>query len=45
MWFAPNFIYLLKAVDSDDGVPSERDVRLEREVAELRGARSARVKP
>ena len=36
LWFVPNFIYLLKAVDSDDGVPSERDVRLERDVAELR---------
>jgi hypothetical protein len=36
LWFVPNFIYLLKAVDSDDGAPSTRDVRLEREVAELR---------
>jgi hypothetical protein len=36
LWFVPNFIYLLKAVDSDDGAPSARDARLEREVAELR---------
>lgn len=36
LWFLPNFIFLLKAVGSDDGVSSERDARLEREVAELR---------
>jgi hypothetical protein len=35
-WFVPNFVYLLRAVDSDDGQPSGRDARLEREVAELR---------
>ena len=36
LWFVPNFIYLLKAVDSDDGAPSSGEVRLERDVAELR---------
>jgi hypothetical protein len=35
-WFVPNFVCLLRAVDSDDGQPSGRDARLEREVAELR---------
>jgi hypothetical protein len=31
LWFVPNFIYLLRAVDSDNGESRERDVRLERE--------------
>jgi hypothetical protein len=35
-WFVPNFVCLLRAVDSDDGQPSGRDARLERELAELR---------
>ena len=35
-WFVPNFICLLRAVDSDDGLPSAHDARLERSVAELR---------
>jgi hypothetical protein len=36
LWFAPNFVCLLKAVGSDDGAPSTRDAVLERQVAELR---------
>lgn len=38
-WFVPNFIYLLKAVDEDDGISADRDVQLELLVAQL----SARV--
>jgi hypothetical protein len=36
LWFVPNFVCLLRAVGSDDGVPTGRNTRLEREVAELR---------
>lgn len=35
-WFLPNFIYLLKASEADDGLPSGLDHDLHREVAELR---------
>jgi len=35
-WFLPNFIYLLKASEADDGLPAGRDAILEREVDELR---------
>lgn len=34
-WFVPNFIYLLKAVDEDDGISADRDVDLELRVAQL----------
>jgi hypothetical protein len=36
VWFLPNFVCLLLAVDADDGEPAGRDARLERDVAELR---------
>jgi hypothetical protein len=36
VWFLPNFVCLLRAVDADDGLPTARETRLEREVAELR---------
>lgn len=35
-WFVPNFTMLLKAVEKDDLVPSERDSVLADEIAELR---------
>lgn len=36
VWFLPNFVMLLKAVNEDDGVPADRDIVLVAEVAELR---------
>jgi hypothetical protein len=36
VWFLPNFVCLLRAVDADDGETSGRDALLESEVAELR---------
>lgn len=36
LWFVPNFIYLLKAVDADEGEPTDPDIRLADEVAALR---------
>ena len=35
-WFVPNFVYLLKATEADDGQPTERDDDLRREVRDLR---------
>lgn len=36
VWFLPNFVMLLKAVNEDDGVPADRDGALAEEIAELR---------
>lgn len=36
LWFVPNFIYLLKAVNADDGESTELDARLVDKVSELR---------
>jgi hypothetical protein len=36
LWFLPNFVCLLRAVNADDGEPTGRDARLERDIAELR---------
>lgn len=36
LWFVPNFIYLLRAVDTDDEAPFATDSALADEVAELR---------
>lgn len=36
VWFLPNFVCLLRAVDADDGEASGRDALLQSEVAELR---------
>lgn len=36
LWFVPNFIYLLRAVDRDDGLPTGTDIALAHRVDELR---------
>lgn len=36
VWFLPNFVMLLRAVDKDDHVPADRDRALADEVVELR---------
>jgi hypothetical protein len=36
LWFVPNFVCLLRAIDADDDLPTARDIRLEREVVQLR---------
>ena len=44
LWFVPNFVYLLRAIDRDDGLPCAPDERLERDVAALK-ARLDRIAP
>lgn len=44
LWFLPNFMYLLRAIDRDDRVPCSPDEQLEREVAALK-ARLDRIAP
>jgi len=44
LWFLPNFVCLLRAVDADDGAPTSPPSGIEREVAELR-ARLDAVSP
>lgn len=44
LWFLPNFVYLLRAIDRDDRRPCTRGDRLEQDVAALK-ARLDRIAP
>ena len=44
LWFVPNFVYLLRAIDRDDRLPCTPDERLERDIAGLK-ARLDRIAP